>query len=202
MMREGALDSLAHWLDEARAGSPEATGRVLEACRWYLLAIANGELPAHVRQKVGASDVVQETFLEAQRDLNAFLGRSEEELLAWLRRILLNNAANVRRQYQTGKRDVAREVPLEQSGSTAGAAERLAAAISTPSSVVGRAEDAELLQAALNRLPEHMQQVIVLRHRENKSFAEIGEALGRSAAAARKLWVRGVEKLQRELQNG
>ncbi|MBW3600464.1 MAG: RNA polymerase factor sigma-70, partial [Planctomycetes bacterium] len=80
------LAALSQSLREARAGSHDAVGGALEACRAYLLLIANRELPAEVRQKMGASDVVQETFIEAQRDLRQFLGQSEEELLAWLRR--------------------------------------------------------------------------------------------------------------------
>src|SRR5437870_8093656 len=94
--REGA----AQWLAEARAGSPEALGQMLEACRGYLLLVAQRELAPDLRAKGGASDLVQETFLEAQRDFPRFSGRSEAELLAWLRRLLLNNLANFTRHYR------------------------------------------------------------------------------------------------------
>ena len=175
-------------------------GKRLEACRQYLLMIANQELPIELRQKVGASDVVQETFLEAQRDLPELLGDDEEQLLNWLRRVLLNNIANVRRHYQqTGKRDMAREVSLERDPSGTGICARLPARDHTPSSVVAHDEEAQLLEQALRKLPQHLRQVIVLRHRENYSFPEIGELLGRSPAAARKLWVRAIERLQKEL---
>src|SRR5262245_58767873 len=103
--------------DAARAGSREALGKLLESCRGYLLILANGELDADLQAKEGASDRVQETFLEAQRDFGQFQGRSEAELLAWLRRLLLNNIANFTRRYRiTGKRSVEREVALDERG--------------------------------------------------------------------------------------
>jgi RNA polymerase sigma-70 factor, ECF subfamily len=60
----------------ARAGSREALGRALEIHRHYLLAIAERQLDPDLRSKGGASDLVQETFLEAQRDFAQFGGGS------------------------------------------------------------------------------------------------------------------------------
>ena len=84
----------------ARAGSKEAIGGALEACRGYLLGIAERELDADLRAKGGASDLVQDTFLEAQRDFAGFRGETQADLLAWLRRLLLNNLANFARTYR------------------------------------------------------------------------------------------------------
>jgi RNA polymerase sigma-70 factor (ECF subfamily) len=162
--------------------------------------IANQEMPIEVRQKIGASDVVQQTFMEAQRDLPELLADDEQQLLQWLRRVLLNNIANVRRHFQqTNKRDLAREISIERDASGTGICARLPARDHTPSSVVSHREEAEMLEQALLRLPEHFRQVIVLRHRENRSFPEIGALFGRSPAAVRKLWVRAIERLQDEL---
>src|SRR6516225_2525174 len=109
----------AQWLDLARAGSPEALGQVLETFRGYLLLIADREMDPELRAKGGASDLVQETFLEAQRDFARFHGTRAEELRAWLRRLLLNNVANFTRQYrERAKRQVGREIPLEAGGSS------------------------------------------------------------------------------------
>ena len=81
--------------------SAAAFGEVFEACRAYLLAVADRELDADLRAKGGASDIVQETFMEAHRDITQFHGTSDEELRAWLRRLLLNNVSNFRRRYQS-----------------------------------------------------------------------------------------------------
>ena len=198
---QSEIDSLTIRLKQAQEGSPEALGQLLEDCRKYLLKIASGDLSPELRAKAGASDVVQETLLEAQRDLAQFTGRGEDELLAWLRRILLNNLANIRRQYQqTSKRDVGREVSLDADGSSEVAvAQRIESRERTPGSAVIFNEKCERVAEVISGLPDHMRQVLEMRHRDNKSFAEIGAALGRSAGAARKLWVRAVDRLQQEL---
>ena len=86
--------SVSDWLAAARAGSSEALGELLEAFRGYLLVIARAELAPDLQAKRGASDLVQDTFADAKRDFSQFVGNSEAELRAWLRRILLNRLAS------------------------------------------------------------------------------------------------------------
>src|SRR6516162_1458127 len=149
-----ATGDAARWLAAARAGSPEALGQVLETFRAYLLLVADRELDPEVRVKGGASDLVQDTFLEAQRDFERFQGTSAEELRAWLRRVLLNNVANFTRQFrQRAKRLVEREVPLEAGGSSHERGAGLAADISSPSGQAVAREQAEALAQAMDRLP-------------------------------------------------
>ncbi|HKB02640.1 MAG TPA: sigma-70 family RNA polymerase sigma factor [Gemmataceae bacterium] len=191
----------AQWLSAARGGSREALGRLLEACRDYLLLVANQELDVDLRAKGGASDLVQQTFLEAQRDFGAFQGASEEELLAWLRRLLVHNLADFARRYRgTGKRRAEREVALEGDSAAAGPAAGLAADTPSPSGRAVAREEDEGLERALARLPEDYRTVIVLRYREERSFEEIGQLIDRSPNAARKLWLRAVERLRAELE--
>ena len=91
----------------ARGGSREALGTLLERCRDYLLLVAGRELGRDLQGKVGASDLVQETFVRAQDVFGSFQGSGEAELLGWLRRMLLNHILTVRRHYSdTLKRDI------------------------------------------------------------------------------------------------
>jgi RNA polymerase sigma-70 factor (ECF subfamily) len=191
---------VVRWLASARGGSLEALGQVLDACRGYLLRIAGRRLSAELRSKGGASDLVQQTFLDAQRQFERFQGESEKELLAWLRQILLHNLAHFQRRYRaTGKRDLDREVPLtDQASSTDGGAD-LATQTPSPSEHAIAHEEAEAVQRALERLPEEYRQVLALRHQEQLTFEEIGKRLGRSTSGARALWLRAVERLNDEL---
>src|SRR6516162_4284182 len=84
----------------ARAGSSEALGRLLEGCRAYLLLAANRDLASDLRAKGGASDLVQDTFLEAQNDFPQFQGHTHQDLLHWLCGILRHNLADFRRRYR------------------------------------------------------------------------------------------------------
>jgi RNA polymerase sigma-70 factor, ECF subfamily len=185
----------------ARAGSREALGRVLEDCRRYLLAIAERQLDPGLRSKRGASDLVQQTFLEAQHNFGRFQGSSPEELRAWLRQVLLDNAGAFTRRYRaTTKRAVEREVALDADGSSAAIGLDLARSSLTPSGVAIKNEQTEALCRALERLPEDYRRVVDLRFQEQRSFEEIGRLTGRSADAARKVWSRAVERLREECE--
>jgi RNA polymerase sigma-70 factor (ECF subfamily) len=184
------------WIRSARNGSAEALGRLLEQYRPYLTVLANQELPAGLRGKAGASDLVQETFLRAQEHFDQFREDDEAALHAWLRHILLDNAANLkRRSCATDKRQVGRELPLADDS----AALDVSAPGPSPSSLAVAEEEDAALCRALEQLPEEYRQVVTWRNFDYLPFDEIGRRLDRSAAAARKLWVRAVEHLQQGL---
>ncbi len=194
---KGAADHLP----AARAGSREAQGQAFEACRAYLLRIASQRLDADLRAKGGASDLVQETFLEAHRDFACFQGNTEAELLAWLRCLLVNNLANFVRSYRaTSKRQVGREVRLEGGDSSQNGNADLVAGTCSPSTEAMAHEQAEAVARALERLPEDYRRVITLRNQERRDFDDIGRLMGRSPEAVRRLWSRAIERLQHELE--
>ncbi len=193
-----AADAGRH-LAAARAGSQEALGEALEACRRYLLLVAQRELDPELQAKGGASDLVQEAFLEAQREFVRFQGTSDAELRAWLRRLLLHQLGHFARRYRdTGKREVAREIRLQDGNSESQPALELAGSSATPSGQAMAHEEEQALHDALARLPEDYRHVITLRFGEERSFEEIGRLLNRSAEAARKLWVRAMHRLREE----
>jgi RNA polymerase sigma-70 factor (ECF subfamily) len=194
-MAETPLDA-ARLLEAARAGSREGLGQALEKCRRYLLRVAQREFDPTLQPKGGVSDLVQETFLEAQRDFAQFQGTTEAELLAWLRQLLLNNLGNFARRYRdTAKRAIGREVALPVGGSSAVCETDLAGSTRSPSGVAMEHEQAWALRRALDRLPEDSRRVVVLRFEEGRSFEEIGRRTGRSPDAAGKVWSRALERL-------
>jgi RNA polymerase sigma-70 factor (ECF subfamily) len=194
-------DQSSRWIAQARGGSNEALGRLFDSCRCYLLLVASEELDPGLGAKGGASDLVQETFLEAQRDFGRFTGTSEPELLAWLRQRLRYKVSKFVRGYRgTGKRASSREVPLAEDGSSSAAGPVLVDPQPSPSDDVIADERSRRIEAALGRLPDDYRRVIQLRYRENLSFEEIGRAMGRSPNSARKLWGRAIERLERDLR--
>ena len=163
-------------------------------CRPYLLGVGNQQLDEDLRAKIGGSGLVQESFLEAQRDFAGFYGQTEGEFLAWLRQILLHNVANLRRRFrETDKRAVARELALSDVpvGELGGLID-----VNSPSSLARARERDEALHRALEQLPAASRDAVQWRSYERCSFEEVGQRLGRSAEAARKLWVRAIEQLQ------
>jgi RNA polymerase sigma-70 factor (ECF subfamily) len=196
----GGAQATERFLTAARCGEADALGWALESCRNYLLLVAERELDPRLRAKGGASDVVQQTFLEAQQDFGRFHGTSEAELLAWLRRMLLNNVANFRRHWAgTAKRRADREQPLTAPGSSRAGGSWIADGGPTPSRELMADERDAAVRAAVARLPDDYQQVLRLRYQEDQPFEEIARLMNRTANAVRKLWARAVERLEEEL---
>jgi RNA polymerase sigma-70 factor (ECF subfamily) len=194
----GPTPSVEQCLSAAHAGSREALGQALQACRPYLLRVAQQEMDPRLQAQFGASDVVQETFRDAQRLFERFHGASEAELLSWLRQLLLYNVADAARRLNTGKRQVQREVPLPGDASSVRDG-GLSADGPSPSSAAGAAEQGAALERALGRLPEEYRRVLALRYQDDLPFDEIGRRMDRSANAARKLWLRAVQRLRQEM---
>jgi RNA polymerase sigma-70 factor (ECF subfamily) len=72
----------------ARAGSGAALGELLAAYRNYLTLLARVQIDRRLQRKLDASDVVQEVYLAAHQHFVRLRGRTEGELVAWLRQIL------------------------------------------------------------------------------------------------------------------
>jgi RNA polymerase sigma-70 factor (ECF subfamily) len=200
-----------NWPEEYRAlanqyfsgdkGHSGSIGEILNACRAYLTIVAHAELPQDLAGKVAPSDIVQETLMEAYQGFYGFRGKTREELLAWLRQILRNNLLNATRRFrETASRQVGLETPLARTSSSAEPGIELADAWPGPRSEFIQREEEQRLMEALARLPSVYRDVIELHNREHLTFAQVGERIGRSAEAARKLWARGIEMLRAEMR--
>jgi RNA polymerase sigma-70 factor (ECF subfamily) len=197
-------DSLvAALLDRARGGDVGARDELFARCRSFVGIVARAEVESWMQAKIDASDLVQQTLLDAHRGWHNFRGTTEAEWLAWLRRILSNNTADyVRRYHGTAKRRARREVPLDRrvpGGSSVGPIDPSDPGDS-PSQAVLRQERQVEVAEAIARLPEDYQEVIMLRNLQRLPFAEVAERMGRSRPAVQMLWMRALEKLQEQLK--
>ncbi len=195
--------STSSHLDAIRLADPSERGRALLAFEPWLRLLARLGVEDRLRAKFDPSDVVQQTLLEACRDLEDFQGGTEAEFMAWLRKILAHVLAHeVRRYAGTQGRDVRREVSLDQSidESARRLSESLVSPGTSPSIRASRHEEELRLAEALNRLPDDLQEVILLRNVENLPHEEVARRMNRSVGATRMLWVRALSRLRRELE--
>lgn len=193
-----------HLLVLARTTDAAALGPLLERYRQYLTLLARLEVGRTLQVKFGASDVVQETFLEAHRDFPGFRGTTPGELAAWLRTLLARNIANqVRRYLGTRRRDVRLEQGLASAlgRSSDRLAATLAAPAGSPPQEAARGEAAVRLADALARLPADYREALVLRNLEELTFPEVAGRMGRSVDSVKKLWARGLAQLRGLLQD-
>jgi RNA polymerase sigma-70 factor (ECF subfamily) len=181
----------------------EPTPEGLNRFRDYLLLLARVRLNPRLRGKLDASDVVQQTLLEAHQGLSRFRGRSLGEQAAWLRQILARNLLNAQRDLGRDKRDVNRERSLQAAlDESASRLEGwLLAQQSSPSRKAEQNERAVRLAEALAGLPENQREAVVLRHWHNWSLSEIAEHLQTTTAAVTGLLHRGLKSLRKQLHD-
>ncbi len=187
----------------ARGGSVPALGQVLELYRDYLTLLARLQISRRLQSKVDASDLVQETFLQAHTHFPSFRGSTEGELVAWLRQILATTLANLVRHYcGTQRRDVRleRDLAAELDESSRVLDQALVAKhSSSPSQRAARREQAVLLANALARLPPEYREVIILRHLEGLKFADVARRMGRTVDRVKKMWTPALAELRSAL---
>lgn len=173
----------------------------IERFRSYLLLLARVRLDRKLRGKLDASDIVQQTMLEAHQGLESFRGDDSAAQAAWLRQILARNLANAVRDLTRAKRDVRRERALQtELDSSASQLEGwLAAEQSSPSQKMERHERALQLAEALAQLPDNQRDAVILRHFQELSLAEIAKELDCSTAAVTGLLQRGLKNLRKSL---
>ena len=176
----------------------------LEQFRDYLRLLARLQLDARLRGKLDPSDLVQQTLLKAHQAQGQFRGASTAEQAAWLRQILARTLANAIRDYTRAKRDVTLERSLQTSleQSSARLEAWLVANEASPSEMAQRNEQLLGLAQAMSGLPEAMREVLLLKHCQGWSVAEIGDHLGRSRASVASLLRRGLKHLREHLHAG
>jgi RNA polymerase sigma-70 factor, ECF subfamily len=189
-------------LEKARQGDREALGRLLEARRAALHRLAERQLDGRIAVRVDASDIIQQTFLEAHRSFSQFAGQNTRKLTAWLQGILDHKVAGAIRDHALlQKRTVYRDRSVDDSnGGRASLKNELDAGISTPSQKVIRGEEEQRLIKALSVLPDDQREAVRLRHLEGMALADIARHLGRSPAATAGLIKRGIQVLRRQLR--
>ncbi len=151
-------------VERAQRGDRDAFG---EVARLYAPFVTGAILARRGRFR-DAEDLVQETFLRALQQIGTL--RDPDRIGAWLYGI----AVNVAREY---RRSEARLPAL---------LERKAA---EPPPVAEGGMDEERLRACLERMPERLRELFILRHIQGMSYRQLGAIRGASlTSVGERLW--------------
>jgi RNA polymerase sigma-70 factor (ECF subfamily) len=162
-------------------------------------------LDPRLRGRVDPSDVLQEAYLGAWRDLGSYLDRPEIPFFLWLRGIADNKLRALHRHHLgTQRRDPRREVSI-QGGATAETTTALAAQLlgdlTRASEEAARRELKLRLNEAIDAMDPLDREVLALRHLEHLSPAETAGVLGIKEKAAGARYLRAVRRLKEILQS-
>jgi RNA polymerase sigma-70 factor (ECF subfamily) len=188
-----------------RAKTSDSTNRheLLESYRNYLMLLARIRTDRKLRSKVGDSDLVQETLIQANRDFDQFRGTSEAELTGWLRAVMSNKKALLaRRYYGTAARNpqLEQQLEVEMENSSEQLGRAFFASGTSPSRLAAGRERAVMLADALAALPDHYREVVVLHHVQGHTLPEVAQSMGRSVDSVKKLWARAMVQLRTSLK--
>lgn len=189
-------------IHHARAGSSDSLGELLDRYRNYLKLLAGTRIPHWVQGRAGSSDVVQDVCVQVHQSFAQFRGTSEGEFLAWLRAVLASRLNRLLEQHvDAEKRDVRRELGLADMANSLGRSsvqleELLVDRGQSPSAVLQRSELLVAVSNVLAELPDDYRKVIILRHLEGMSFAEVATRMERAPGATRMLWFRAMDRLR------
>ena len=172
--------------------------RELEHYRSYLAVLARMQLAHRLRSRMDASDIVQQTMLQAHTARESFAGASESEFLAWLRQILARNLSHALRDHQRDKRDLRRErsLQLELGRSSARMQDLLFDGQLAPEQRAQRAELLLRLAETLQCMGEDQRQAIELHYLHELPVSEVAARMERTVAAIGGLLHRGLRHLR------
>jgi len=185
----------------AAAGDRAAVVELLERYRDRLRRMVALRLDPRLQGRVDASDVIQEGYLDAMRQLDEFIQDPAVPFYIWLRFLVGQRVQEQhRRHLGTPGRDVGREVSIYRGtmpgASTGALAARLLGKQTSPSQAALRAERKIRLQEALNGLDPLDREILVLRHYEQMTNRDAATVLGLDKSAASKRYTRALERLK------
>lgn len=154
-------------------------------------------LVSRFQSRMDASDLVQQTMMEAHVHLEQFRGRTGAEMAKWLSQILANNFADAARAMTRQRRDIRRECGI-QPGNESGAdlKDWLATDLTSPSQHLYRKEECHRLRQAMEQLPTAQREVVELHHLQGMSLNETAQRTGKTTAAVAGLLFRGLKTLR------
>ena len=167
-----------------------------ERVRWMVRLRMGKEL----RRNLDSMDVVQDVLINALGGMTEFTYENEGDFVRWLSRIAENALRDNWKRFHAEKRDIRKEVRLDDRGPTTGGSSGGAPGpidATTPSVIMSRKEDLARLEQAIDELKPEYREVIVLTRIEGLSYQEVGNRLSKNSEAVRKLVFRAMSALTR-----
>jgi RNA polymerase sigma-70 factor (ECF subfamily) len=195
-------------LSRARSGETEALGELCALYRNYLRMVARSGMGPRLRERVELSDVVQEVLVEVVRQFPQFNGETEAAVLGWMRRLVGQRLVDLGRYHFRAKRaGDAMALRLDadpKSGSVPGkeggrVIDALSLSETSPSQLVTKREQFDVLADALAGLAQQEADVVSLYFAESLTFEAIGQRLNLSRKAVSRIFGHSLKKLRRSL---
>ncbi len=187
----------------ARQADAKAAAGLLEQFRSRLKWFVKFRLGGRISSRVDASDVVQDTYLDASRQLDDLANLSSRSLLNVLKKMAGRRAVDsYRRHVRAMRRSVLREMPIDgplANNSDIRLVDILPSSTSTPATKASRRDLLRAMREGLNKLSANDRQLLEMRHLQQRSVEEIAELLQTSRGVVTSRHLRALRRLRRIL---
>jgi RNA polymerase sigma-70 factor, ECF subfamily len=193
-------ESTQRLLVQAGDGEEAAVNELIERHREALRRMVAGRMDRRMAQRVDASDIVQETLVEAHRRLQEYIADGTMPFHLWLRHIARDRLIDAHRRHRAQRRDVGREQAMYAAGTADRSSLDLAAGLCdlelTPAAQALKKELEGRFWAAIEQLDEQDREIVLMRHQEQLGNSEVAEILGLSQPAAGMRYLRAIRRLR------
>jgi len=174
----------------------------LNQFRPMLLTLAEAMISSTMRRELEASDLVQQTLLEAHCNAEQLVRMNAAVIFSWLRSALQHNMQDAIRHLHAQKNDIRRRLQLSDLENSWCRLDKVFIEENTsPSEVLQRNEQLCLMLSALQTLPENQRAALILKHLKGHSLKEVAEAMQLSESATAGLLHRGRQRLAQCLED-
>jgi RNA polymerase sigma-70 factor (ECF subfamily) len=151
--------------------------------------------------RIDASDIVQETYLEASRRLPEYLRDTEVPIFLWLRfltnqRITAAHRTHLGAEKRSARREADATRMFRPSAEKDALSFEFSGRLTSPSLAAARREMQDSMHDIMSSLEPMDREILSLRHFEELSNTETARELRISPAAASKRYIRALERLR------
>ncbi|MEM9588273.1 MAG: sigma-70 family RNA polymerase sigma factor [Planctomycetota bacterium] len=197
----GLMEPDPEVLERLRSAPAKTLSDAFATERDRLWQLVRFRMHHRLAQRVDPDDILQESFLAAEKRVEHYLKAPKCSLFVWLRMIVTQTLVDSHRRHLGAEmRSAGREIslggPRFPSTTSASLAGQIAGDQTSPSGEVMRQEASADLERAIAEMPDLDQEVIALRHFEGLTNTETSEVLGISVTAASNRYVRALSRLR------
>jgi RNA polymerase sigma-70 factor (ECF subfamily) len=187
----------------AAAGDRTALERILVRCGLRLGRYISKNVPRELIGPMSVDDVLQQTYVQAIRNIAQLANPTEAALWVWLKTIADNQVRDIvkaqQRRKRGGGRQEVKKAEDAQTSSLLDLVELLSDHKDTPATAAAREESIRAVQVAIAGLPHPQRQAIELRYLQGRSVADTAMKMDRTPGAINALLNRAKQKLRQSL---
>ncbi len=188
-------DRTGELVERALGGDPEAITNLYDLYRGRMIAVVHHQLGHTLHGLMESADLVQSVWTDVLKDMEQFEYRGPDSFFRWLHTCLIHKIQAKGRYHKAGKRDAKKARPIREEGSRREGADPPTSPDPTPSEAAIVQEEQSKLMALLDRFPSEQRRVLILRMKDELSYGEISERIGKSISAVKKIYSRGLDRL-------